>query len=1021
MNVTGAAGRVKLRLFLEHIEIPVIAAQITVEPNAPAVAAIQIPPLEEATRFLPRTLVHLFFHDTYEASNPMLSYRGDVASQAKDPTIYEVIRRNSGSNRAVDFLDGQDPDLLNEHFKLCFTGDLMAFQVKKTPNGRQIVLQCQDHSNYWDQAQQFNNTDLFGPGMSALFSGGSTNLFTDFLDEPGGVIAHLIQSPSTQYPALKGLLGGIVHLLEAMGGSYYQGKTYAGQNIFFSVAELRLHITQMITAFEKDPTGQRLLNAGGFGDMLGRSLGQIGSQASFRDCINMLMRHIFHETYAQPCPLFVPGTEGTISGVVRRRLKEDPKYAYVTQTTARVRSRLYDLVRQLVLSGTPDGDPRFLNNAMATIDELRKICKTTAAELKKSDFPSVAQYFQTTDHELAQIVNQLKLKWKPGVSEEQIRKFQDMIGPIEARMKQVDALDVPKTPKKEARPARLNSQIFRPDTWFSAPPRCNVIFPDQYTLSEYARSFVEPTRLLLKTIDSFFGEDELFDSFYFAPKAFGVKKNKRDLQTLLQNDIFEHELYTGIIPVFEKMGEVNIFGARAGAINGTTAKVGMAQRSANFLYFKHRFANRRMNVEMRFNPYLVAGFPAVVLDRQVDLDAYQRQSECKASALGVSGAGLGNLEDGRIGTHFLGNIQRLTHMLDQSSGGQTQIELSYARQHDEGVEFLGAIRDDQNVERRVPGDAVKEEHVAALRPPVVGGLGPNFGTIQSVTDVTSRYAPNVDRPEPIELPLYVPRRSGTERAEFVAVGVKQEARMFGPQSVALAGGMNNLIQFRAYKVMEEVPRYRREKIDMPAEEYIRPGWYGDCWSPGLIGEAYQAFFRTGSITDPVQVADSQGAVTGLADQELVDAMTTAFAATGPSDPRAVAPAILALDKGASVEQAVDFIVHLYSYVKQSGQYAENLIRAYTWRPIATMVDIFGSDDLRYDEDGLAVIAGVEGFHSRASGPYEDLFGLVTPEIEKILGLKRGTIASKRIDTRKRKQDAVLAYATQLRLHPASLG
>ena len=36
----------------------------------------------------------------------------------------------------------------------------------------------------------------------------------------------------------------------------------AGENIFFTIAELRLHVTQMITAYENDPTASQLLAAG---------------------------------------------------------------------------------------------------------------------------------------------------------------------------------------------------------------------------------------------------------------------------------------------------------------------------------------------------------------------------------------------------------------------------------------------------------------------------------------------------------------------------------------------------------------------------------------------------------------------------------------------------------------------------------------------------------------------------------------------------------------------------------------
>ena len=68
-----------------------------------------------------------------------------------------------------------------------------------------------------------------------------------------------------------------------------------------------------------------------------------------------------------------------------------------------------------------------------------------------------------------------------------------------------------------------------------------------------------------------------------------------------------------------------------------------------------------------------------------------------------------------------------------------------------------------------------------------------------------------------------------------------------------------------------------------------------------------------------------------------------------------------------------------------------------------------------------MVKGVEGFHSRAFGPYNDLFGLVSPQISNITGIQRGSTAAQRGDTRERKQRAVLEYVGQLQLSRAILG
>ena len=52
---------------------------------------------------------------------------------------------------------------------------------------------------------------------------------------------------------------------------------------------------------------------------------------------------------------------------------------------------------------------------------------------------------------------------------------------------------------------------------------------------------------------------------------------------------------------------------------------------------------------------------------------------------------------------------------------------------------------------------------------------------------------------------------------------------------------------------------------------------------------------------------------------------------------------------------------------------------------------------------------------------DNLFGLVPPEVNEILGLKEGSTASHRADTRKRKRAAVLEYAATLKLGRVILG
>lgn len=1014
----GATGqRLRIRLFLEGVEIPVIAAQVQVQPNSPAVCSIQIPPLAEGTRFLPRTTVHLFFLDFYEVQSPLLSDAGSavtaVANGSKNPTLYErsalrAVKQDGSFDQEV-ISQKIVPDFFNERYKLLFGGEVIGFQWTKDSTQRSLVLQCADFSNYWDYAYQWNNTDLFGPGVKALFSGGGTNLFTDFLEDEGNVIARIIKTKSITYPALKGLLGGIVHLLEAIGGSYQQDKQIGGQNIFFSIAELRLHIIQMITAFDKDNTAARLLDAQGWDGLFGRILGNLGQQVSIRSAINALMGVIFHETYAIPTPLFVPGTDGTISGFSRKNVRDDPRTSFIAVTADRVSESLTSIVSDLQNLPTDISVGAARASIVTRLLAVQRDLKDQARKISSSPAPSAGALYSSAASLVGRAITRSKSQdFRTVKSTAAISGF---LNDAIAQMEKARALEFVTTPKSKAIPARLNSQIFRPDIWFSSPPRCNVLFPENYLNVSYQRSFLgEPTRLLLKTNDAFFGEDELFDQFYYAPKSLTVKGESNSLQASLRNDLLDHELYTGVLPVFEKMSELNIFAVRSGTVDGKVPKVGLAQRSCNFLYFKYRFAARQMQISGKFNPYVAPGFPGLIIDKYADQAALQRYQDL-LQRVGWKKASKA------LGTNFLGNFTEVTHILDQNNG-MTQINCSYPRQPEESVEFLGAVQGTVTVKKKTDKVATPVTAVAALFPPRVGSLGPKLGEITKVEDITASKSGQ-------QLPLYRGSRNKKGLPDFlVMVNVAGKASSFGPEVVEQAGDPNLLVRFKGYRVTETSPQYKKGQVELTPEELIRPGWYSDVWAPQNISQAYEQFFKIGSINDPIQVSGFGGPSLGALDEASQLAQADETTTLLSVDETGQQKQVFTLTKDASIEQAVAYLVATYSFIKHGTFDIDEFIRAYTWRPIATMVDMFGTFDLDVDmgTDGTVTVrSGIEGFHSRAFGPFENLFGLTTPDIQNVLGIKRNSNIAQKADKRKIKQDAVLDYVSALSFARAILG
>lgn len=1035
--MTAVASRLKIRVLIEGVEVPVIAVQVNSAPNSPMAASIQVPPLAEGLKVLPRSLVHVFFDDF---SGPHVS--SEFINQ-------EARRPNEPTDQMV-----QDEGTM-AGYRLMFVGEVVGVQWTKRATNRSLVLHCLDLSSYWDTAYQWMNTDIFGPGFKAVFSGGGTDMFTDFLASAGEIVTaqltYGIRKGSVQYPALRGLLGGIVRLLEKIGGSYMRGNNYPGTNAFFSLAELRLHITQMISAYDKDPTARRLLG-GSWDGLFGRSIGNLGDHTNMRKVINALTPVIFHETYAQPCPLYTPGSGGAVDGYKRTTVMANAS----TQPFALKGAELAHGIDEVIAT---IGNGATRSSILAAIRSISNECRVAANTVRDRNAAQIRQHFNMAASMLGRASGAAG-RWKPGTKSE--AQLKSRLSEAASKLRAIRSLGLNQTAKKNAVPARLHQQIFRPDIWFGPPPRCNVIFPEHYTQLDYQRMFLqEPTRLLLKTHDEFFGEDELFDKFYFAPYAKGLKgKNKNLLVNMLRKDILEHELYTGILPVYEKLGEFSIFAAGAGVVNGKRAKVGAAQRTTNFLYFKYRFEPRQLSVMTRFNPVIACGFPTLVIDKYMDHDQLQRHKAL------IEQYPNGIPEDlvKYFGTHFLGNAMNVTHSLQQDAGGTTQIQMNYARQADEKTEFLGMHQGDDRVKtyKRYNNNALRTTDVASITAPRVGSLGPAFGQISQVVDVTSEYAaiPVGKTVAYQTLPLYMSRRKGEAAMPEVMVGVEQEASAYGPEVAEMFDYPGQPVSFRAYRVSEEIPRYRREITNLPPEELIRPGWYGDIWHPGNIGKAYQYFLATGSICDQTQILDTDGkepAVNTASDGEatVVDPLDAEASSGNEQQFVDNSPAVLSLMRKhglgrdgklanwVSVLDGVQFLIHTYSYVKQNPEISvDDFIRGYTWRPIATMLEMFGTPNLQYEYDPDSRSQNVvdpknmlEGFHSRAFMPagvkfntvsgYEgDIFTLVPTEVEKMIGVSRddrSSLFSNRGDVRKPKQDAVLEYLSSLLYASAILG
>jgi len=1135
------------------VEVPVVASDIQSAPGGAAVCAIQIPANDFAMDLKPRTLAHLFAYDYFGAD-----ISGQITLKQQELEVHESPGLDADElailspGKFENDVDLAIADLENQNYRLVFGGELMGISMQKSATNRGVVLQCADFSSYWDIALQYmvSGYSLGRGGLRARFGNYNTTLFRDFLRGSADIIAKILSTAPRSHKKLQGtLLGGLMNLIESIGGTYFGDKAVVGTNDFFSLAEMRLHLTQMVGA-NPFPSGdeKRLLRANGFNSLFRRSLSGLGKQVSIRAVLQALEKYIFHQVVPVTSPRFIPSQlDPYASSTETISIRQDKSAKPIVNFAKALQARSSNLIERIqsvsdVLSleeaSTEAGGLHFelthmiqqSKNAENKARMLGRQDATGGAELDSIGLVGASHAFASASERLSRVLSlstangAVRLPRKgTGDAERAVRLLTEVRDDLMPKVLRAQRRARIKNGFRQPDPPpRLLQQIYRPDVWMVAPPRCNVLFPELYTQFSYGRDFnAEVTRLLLRTHDAMFGSGgALFDGFYFAPSQLRGqrtgKKNRGKVQDFgdrpahIVKDMMEHELYTGVIPTFERMSDLNLHALRR---NGTVLidgmKVGFAQLAANHIFFQYRFRSRQLSVEGKFNPYFTLGFPALVVDKYKGDDELREGSLSYASEQAIlqgqaDGEGLGlsettqaqqeaanaradellaELRKGRQDSHYLGTPQSISHSINVQYGGRTTIQMGYARTTNEQTEFLGDTKRVSKTARK-SRTVVTRHRVAALAPPQKDSMGPRGGKLREVKDITDEYRSIAGRGKGAaktgrartsnqrsaitgektlrgtELPLFIPSRRFTGRTRDdnlrVLVGVEQPVAHYGPAVVAFVGttgavqttgsDAGSLLMIRAYELTEEISVYRRTEVELPPEELVFPPWYGEKYRTTQIGSLYNYFFGTGSIVDPLEVGvggSSSEAVQYSSDQTSEDAFAEVRTADETTPEGAAIPTPInsdemmgpseasfgAIDAGATIGEAVTELVNIYSKVKSSGSDVNEFIRGYTWRPIASAVDVLGTADLQIDDKGV-VVRGIEGFHSRAFGDYDDLRLLVSQDgaskRSRILGLRvdgseEDSAISARLDTRKEKREKVFKYLHALLASRGILG
>lgn len=1042
------AKTLHIRLFLEGVEVPVVSASVQANPNSPAVASIQVVPLDEATQLRPRTMVHLFFYQSKEWE----------------------------ASPSSDFLD---EDTLRKRYRLLFTGEVVGFSFVRTPASRAVILQCVDFSSYWDACH--TTSVEWGPNGNAFhddsfLTASNSHLFDNIVNQqPNVILGWLGQKPQTTgLTGVSGLAGGVIRMLEAVGGVVGHAK---GVNDFFTVAELRAKILAQIAAEENDSTARRLMDRQVFQQWLSNGLQNASLQSSFRDLLKLLFQYIFYDVAPNPAARYLGPKQGSKQRLTSV-LKQTPVGQSVKKTIALCKKDI--LSRREMDAGTLTGDDT-LASAQLLLVNLKAVVEKLEKLPAKAVSP-VIQKIKAARRILALFLDSpsMAVKVRTENIDKVVKNLDEALEAIEA-----SKVVITSTLTTDASMSRLLTQIIRPDCFFAAPPRCNVIFPEHYVQLAYDRSYLtEVTRLHLLVFNQLVGYDRLFADSIIVPSL----NKDYVVQTggpAGYRSLMKHELHVGINPRTDRLPD-STAGAgvdKASAQELAGSRTSWGKKAALFTFFKYRLAERVVNLSGRFNPNVVCGFPGLVLTAPTVVSDISRSATASEPNAGLGSDKFAELLKEHSPMQLVGMVGAVSHSIDQN-GGTTTVMMHHVRQHDgKDDEFLNIqVDESREVSRFVsyvlspsarggdnkilseltPSDAtsVGERRAAYgnLNFFVKGASGDvrvekkksdgttSFETVTgSKVQVQSSSAEDAKAPEGTQYG-YI---KGVSAAKVLLPkgDLKRTAGSKGKYGnpIHAVQVLDPLISTTedGFKVFEKVRVFEEVKIRVtvkkPVEDLLRPAWISPSYTNENIGEKiYQPFFGCDSIVDELSYYWPDEGVDLVSGEDGVIDLDGPKQKSGLSDDR-IRKVLKEFVKkmsekaaAASIEKATNHLSYVYGQVREKGGDVNQFIENYVDRPIATMEEVLGSADLSLEvaSDGkVSVREGRLGFHTLSVHPdvvskERPLAGLLfDPDLQapRLGGGGQAKSIPKGYDVRWEKREAVMSYVNALSKRKAFIG
>jgi len=609
------SDRVHLRLFVQGVECPI--GQCTVSTAVMPTATIVVLPTHQLREIIPGSQVVVAYLDP-DGAPPVTSAPKSNYSLLFNGYVRSVTETHAAAGRGATLQCDGDITLL-ERFQTYFFdtgGDLLS--RKKNFVGASKFHQSITHQTATIGtaiAQAFElSTEVATPGFAN--STGIVRGVVALLERAIGVSKGRDFKPAQ--PDAADALNEVTNDLAAQRAKESDAKSHGhyAQHDFFAIMDAQTHILYQLGGLSQDLSAFAVLREAISQDVVAQLGDQVHGLVDLLTLSRIIIGRAYHGMYAVSTARAVPPVV-TLNAPLLPQIRADIVPSGALADTA-----------QAVLGGL------FSLSSLADAQRiLRELIEPPlqgprASVVSLLSAPAQVWYRRTDetrrvllDEELLRVaVSNIELTdgWDGALNRPaRMRAEADLLAVVNV-LAAAQAGDVA---VEESAPRVLTSLIM-PDLFFSTPPTCNVLFPNQISNLSYRYAGMDrPTRLMLYVDPGNLQQEEgdvasVVVKTYYAPQAELFATSQGQLKLTTPDELpplLQHERYTGIVPLFHnitKLDTIKAANAQRISVNDDVIYL----RMANFQLMDARYRSGQLSVSGPFNPFACPGFPCAVMD-----------------------------------------------------------------------------------------------------------------------------------------------------------------------------------------------------------------------------------------------------------------------------------------------------------------------------------------------------------------------------------------------------------------------